>query len=103
MVVGMPSLWPNRGLLPDKFWKDFNQFLASSCQEYGATWIDLSDDKRFNNRDYLDTVHMNKKGGDKLLEIIADEIRERKNLAASLTDSETDTALAGREKPENWQ
>lgn len=100
LVLGMPSLWPNRALLPDKFWNDFRQSISTSCEKNGATWVDLTADKRFNNRDYLDTVHLNRRGGDKLLEIIADQIKTRENLASSLTGK--DSAIAGKTKPKTW-
>lgn len=99
LVLGMPSLWPNRELLPDQFWSDFRNFISSSCSEYGATFVDLSNkDKRFNNRCYLDTVHLNQKGGAKLLEDIANQITKSKRLAQSLKQSDSQKSIADRKQ-----
>lgn len=72
IVVGMPSLWPNRALLPDSFWSEFRGYVASTCQGKGAKWVDLTDDQRFEAKDFLDTVHLNAAGGTKLVNAIVD-------------------------------
>ncbi len=75
LVVGMPSLWPNRALLSDQFWSDFRSYVASTCAGYDADWVDFTDDKRFSSNDYLDTVHLNSTGGTKLMKAIAESAR----------------------------
>ncbi|MBX3072656.1 hypothetical protein KF728_11715 [Candidatus Obscuribacterales bacterium] len=87
LVVGMPSLWPNRALLPDKFWGDFRNYLSSTTTEYGAKFVDLTADERFDSKDYLDTVHLNSSGGHRLVELITDAISQDKKLAAAVSQS----------------
>ncbi len=86
LVVGMPSLWPNRALLPDKFWTSFRKYLATATTRYGATLLDLTDDARFDSKDYLDTVHLNSTGGTRLVKIIAEKIEGDKKLASGLSN-----------------
>jgi hypothetical protein len=87
LVVGMPSLWPNRALLPDKFWGDFRKYLSSKTTEYGAKFVDLTADERFDSKDYLDTVHLNSSGGHRLVDLITSAIGEDKKLAAAISES----------------
>lgn len=87
LVVGMPSLWPNRDLLPQTFWKEFKQFVVADCTKYGAEWMDLSElDDRFTSADYLDLVHLDSSGGSKLVEDIVGRIDKTPRLAAALRD-----------------
>ena len=87
LVVGMPSLWPNRALLPDKFWGDFRNYLVSTTTEYGASFVDLTADDRFSSKDYLDTVHLNSSGGHRLVDLITTAISQDKKLAAAVSES----------------
>jgi len=98
LVVGMPSLWPNRALLPEKFWTDFRQYLSSTSTEYGAGFVDLTADERFNSKDYLDTVHLNSTGGKRLVDIVTTKISNDKKLAAAITGS----TIAEKKSPA-WQ
>jgi hypothetical protein len=82
LVVGMPSQPCNRILLPDSFWSQFRSFVVSSCNENGASFCDLTDSPQFVKRDYLDTVHLNAYGGDKLFSSIADAITRSPKLAS---------------------
>lgn len=99
LVVGMPSLWPNRALLPDKFWQDFRQYLASTSTEYGAEFVDVFADPKFDSKDYLDTVHLNSSGGERLVRIITDAIAKNDNLASCLKDN----SIAKKSVSNNWQ
>jgi hypothetical protein len=98
LVVGMPSLWPNRALLPDKFWSDFRQYVSSTTTAYGASFVDLTADERFDSKDYLDTVHLNSSGGKRLLDIVTDAISSDKKLASAIQESSI--AKTGSD---NWQ
>ncbi len=82
LVVGMPSQPCNRVLLPDTFWTEFRGFVLSSCNDYGASFCDLTDGSQFEKRDYLDTVHLNAYGGDKLFASIAQAITKSPKLAS---------------------
>lgn len=89
LVIGMPSLTPNRQLLPDTFWQDFHQFIATQCQEYGADWLDLSASPLFITNYFLDTVHMNFQGGEQLFRVLAEKIAQTSRLIGALqTDSQ---------------
>lgn len=97
LVVGMPSLWPNRDLLPPTFWNEFKRTVAADCTKYGADWMDLSElDDRFTSADYLDLVHLNSSGGSKLLEEIVAKIDKTPRLAATLKDNN----IAGKGAPD---
>jgi hypothetical protein len=97
LVVGMPSLWPNRDLLPPTFWTEFKQTVVGDCTRYGAEWMDLSElDDRFTSADYLDLVHLNSMGGSKLIEDVVGRIDQTPRLAATLKDRN----IAGKSAPD---
>lgn len=96
LVVGMPSLWPNRALLPASFWTEFKGSIASLTTKYGATWVPLYEDARFKNTDYLDTVHLNPMGGDKIVEAVTAAIADHKQLTAAIAEP---AQVAGRRPP----
>lgn len=97
LVVGMPSLWPNRDLLPPTFWKEFKQTVAAGCTKYGAEFMDLSElDDRFTSADYLDLVHLNSLGGSKLIEEVVRRVDQTPRLAATLKNHN----IAGKSAPD---
>jgi hypothetical protein len=87
LVVGMPSVSPNRKLLPDSFWQDFHNNISSICVKNSADWLDLSDSDVFTLDDYLDTVHLSARGGDKLFAEITRYIGKQPNLVTSLNSA----------------
>ncbi len=76
VVVGMPSMEPNRALLPDDFWREFRSYVKDTCGQYRANWIDLTADSQFQKSDFLDMVHLNAIGGIKLANSVAQAISE---------------------------
>jgi len=84
LVVGMPSLPMNRALLPDSFWQEFRGQLLATTKAHGAEWLDLTDSTAFEKSDFLDTVHLNASGGEKLFALMAANIHDRDSLASSL-------------------
>jgi hypothetical protein len=84
LVVGMPSLWPNRTLLPPAFWADWRNQVSVACKDQGVTWMDLTDSPKFQSGDYLDMVHYNAQGGAKFFNLIADYIVSNKRMVACL-------------------
>lgn len=74
VVVGMPSMEMNRALLPDKFWKKFRTDVTDESRKRGASFVDLTASDAFVKADYLDTVHLNARGAEKLFPLIADEV-----------------------------
>jgi len=85
LVVGMPSLTMNRTLLPEAFWAEFRGTMATLCRENKAKWVDISANPDFGRRDYLDTVHLNAAGGEKLFDKIAAAILDDPRLSAVIT------------------
>lgn len=84
LVVMMPSLLPNRSLLPNEFWAEYKKNIWGVCAEYKSPVLDLSDSSEFTVNDYIDTVHLNASGGQKLFRAIADTLCNDAHLAASL-------------------
>jgi hypothetical protein len=84
LVVGMPTLPSNRALLPAAFWNSYRQQISLSCREHGASWLDISDNDDYRQAEYLDTVHVNDSGGDKLICAFAEAIAKRPQLAHRL-------------------
>lgn len=83
LVISMPSTIANRALLPETFRYKFKSYLSDACTEYGADFLDLSDDNRFARMDYLDTVHLNAKGGARLSKFIAARVGTSPSLSAA--------------------
>lgn len=86
LIVMMPSLGPNRALLPDNFWKVFRSNIATLCNDNKAALVDMSASPNFVLDNYLDTVHLNASGGSKLLSEIANSISSDNRLVAGLTN-----------------
>jgi hypothetical protein len=82
LVVEMPSMEMNRKLLPDSFWKEHKSWLAETCTKYGADVYDISDNDVFIKAHYLDTVHLNARGGNMVFMGIAQQIVRNPKLAA---------------------
>lgn len=74
LVVGMPTLAQNRNLLDDKFWSSYRNQMASICRDFDASWLDVSDSQSFDKSDFIDTVHVNSKGGAKLFALMAQKL-----------------------------
>lgn len=74
VVIGMPSMEMNRALLPDKFWTKFRTDVTDESLKHGASFVDLTASSAFVKADYLDTVHLNARGAEKLFPLIADEV-----------------------------
>ncbi|MBY0546965.1 MAG: hypothetical protein K2W95_06710 [Candidatus Obscuribacterales bacterium] len=74
VVVGMPSMKMNRDLLPDQFWTQFRKDVTEESRNHGASFVDLTDSEAFVKADYLDTVHLNARGAEKLFPLIADAV-----------------------------
>lgn len=84
LVVGMPIMPSNKALLPPKFWDKFRQTVAVDCAVTGATWVDLTENPEFTKEDFVDTVHLNARGGEKLARMMARAVTDNKQLASTL-------------------
>ena len=95
VVVGMPSLSPNRALLSDAFWSKWRRDVAMSCQSYDVSWLDLTDSKAFTIDNFLDTVHMNAQGGQKFFAILTDYLMDHPSITDCLqSDTSSKSAFA---------
>lgn len=104
IVVGMPSQNCNRALLPDSFWKEFRTYLSATSTASGATYVDLFDDPRFvADKDYLDTVHLNRWGGAKLVDAMAQAVARDRGAQTALSGQADAARETASSKPESWQ
>lgn len=87
LVVSMPTLPENRALLPDAFWQDYRNRLKVACSSNAATFVDLSDNPAFAKKDYVDTVHLNWRGGVKVVDMISDAVADAPALVDVLKDA----------------
>ncbi|RTL43214.1 MAG: DUF1574 domain-containing protein [Candidatus Melainabacteria bacterium] len=93
LVLGMPTLAQNRNLLSADFWSSYRTQISSICRDYNASWLDVSDSPDFNVSDFIDTVHVNSKGGAKLFAIMAEKLGSDANLYKALA-AKTNADLA---------
>jgi hypothetical protein len=84
VVVQMPLLAPNRSLLPDTFWKSYDQKIATLCKEYDAHFENWADSDYFVVDDFLDTVHMNASGGLKFYSRLSSVLNEDSSCVVAL-------------------
>jgi len=85
IVIGMPSLPNNKALLPQSFWQSFEGYLAQTSASHGARFISLFNDADFGKHDFLDTVHLNRWGGSKLVDRMAQAVTSDPTIVAALT------------------
>lgn len=88
IAVGMPSLPMNRALLPDKFWVRFHSDVAAACRAHGALYVPMYDDPSYEVADYLDTVHLDASGGQKLFAKVAAAMAAQKDIKVALDQSD---------------
>lgn len=69
VLVNMPLTKANLALMPDGFYDRFVGSVRKAAARYGdnVSFVDLSQDKQFQDGDFWDTVHMNHSGGAKLV------------------------------------
>jgi hypothetical protein len=96
LVVGMPTLWPNRALLPESFWSQWRGTVGSICRENNVQFVDWTDSSNFAIADFLDTVHMNAQGGKKFFDLLADKIAGSPQYVAALEGKNQARSLADR-------
>ena len=85
-IVDMPTLMRNRAMLPLSFWVDYTTKMNEICTRQKAQYLFLSASEDYSRKDFVDTVHVNFRGGAKVLNRIADEIARRPQLASALQD-----------------
>jgi hypothetical protein len=94
LVVGMPLDASNWSLLSEHFWTDYRSRLQKDCDSNGCAFVELSHDAAFGRGDFVDGVHLNAHGGEKLAEKIAEAVAGAPNLVAALKASEVRPKLA---------
>ncbi|CAN5636710.1 hypothetical protein BH10CYA1_BH10CYA1_45690 [soil metagenome] len=99
LVLGMPTLAQNRNLLSNQFWTSYRNQISSICRDYNASWLDISASADFNATDFIDTVHVNSKGGAKIFAIMADKLGSDSTLDKALkSKSSADLAYTSKSK-----
>ena len=73
-------------MLPLSFWVDYTTKMNEICTRQKAQYLFLSASEDYSRKDFVDTVHVNFRGGAKVLNRIADEIARRPQLASALQD-----------------
>lgn len=94
-VIDMPTMFQNRSMLPIDFWSNYTKQMREVCARQNAQYLFLSASPDFVKKDFVDTVHLNFRGGAKLLNIIADEVARRPQLSSALQKS-----MLSSKKPE---
>lgn len=97
IVIGMPLRPENRALLAPQFWQDYHTRLDAICTTYGATFFNVVDDNIFKQADFVDTVHLNTRGANKLLSILSEKISNTPEIARALRSS-TSIAQTGAQQ-----
>ena len=93
LVIGMPTLPQNRNLLSEEFWQSYRQQIAAICRDYDASWLDIAADAQFDPSCFIDTVHVNSKGGAKIFAIMAHRLASDSLLQQALVKN-TNRGLA---------
>lgn len=74
VIVAMPITDINRSILQKDAYSAYKQSLRLLCAAKGATFIDFDQGGNFKEADFLDTVHLHAHGGQKMLDLLAQEI-----------------------------
>lgn len=74
VLLAMPITDINKELLGNYAFSVYADRLRSLAMRYGAYLIDLENSGLFNRGDFSDTVHLNAKGGVKMLDAIASQL-----------------------------
>lgn len=73
ILLGMPLTAENRAIIPQPVYKAFNQKLEQLASANHQKFVDLNGTE-FNTSDFLDSAHLNAKGAQKLVSVIASQI-----------------------------
>lgn len=92
VVIGMPLMPQNYSLLSPAFWLQFESGVAGLCKKYDATFVNYCKAEGFTQSDFVDTVHVNTRGGYKLVELFADALCANKRLASRLRNEDCSIA-----------
>jgi hypothetical protein len=90
VIMAMPITEGNRSIISDFVWHLYKQNLRVLAHEKGATYIDMQACAEFPQSDFSDTVHLNEKGGQKLLDQLAGKLAESAPATAALAPKRFD-------------
>ena len=72
VVFSLPLTTSNRKLLPADFWQFYDKHIGELCKKTGADWINIDKDvKGFNDKEFMDSIHLNLIGGHRLASTLA--------------------------------
>jgi hypothetical protein len=91
----MPTMLSNRSLLPASFWREYRKSLADICRDTATVEVDISESNEFQQGDYVDTVHLNDRGGLKFFATLARIVAANEVLAKRLLSGRSIQPLDG--------
>ncbi|MBP6747715.1 hypothetical protein KA344_20980, partial [bacterium] len=62
----------------------FETYLHAETVACGGSFVDLFGDQRFGSHDFLDTVHLNRWGGGRLITVLAQELAKNSEITTAL-------------------
>ncbi|HEY9869738.1 MAG TPA: hypothetical protein V6D08_11280, partial [Candidatus Obscuribacterales bacterium] len=83
----------NMQLPPPGCYEKYLAVIKDASRRWNCPVVDLNAGGRFGTADFYDTVHMNSRGGRKLLDAIVAEIASNRGLSAQLTGPRPAAAL----------
>lgn len=84
LVVGNTPMTPeNRELLPKPIYDKCIAAASSAVRDNGGTWVNLDRADVFQHDDFYDSIHLNGKGAEKYMQLIATEMAKSSSLAQS--------------------
>jgi hypothetical protein len=95
VLVEMPITDLNRSLLKPYAWKAYRNGIKALARAKGATFINLEDSGKFETSDFGDTVHLHSRGGQKLLDLIAEKMAQNAATRIALKLPKTEVAKIG--------
>jgi hypothetical protein len=95
LLIEMPTMLSNRSLLPASFWREYRKSLADICRDTATVEVDISESNEFQQGDYVDTVHLNDRGGLKFFATLARIVAANEVLAKRLLSGRSIQPLDG--------
>lgn len=77
VLVNMPLTKDNTDLMPKDLYRLYHEFISEVARKRDVPLIDLQGHGQYTDSDFVDTAHLNEKGGAKFLAMVGDLIIER--------------------------
>ncbi len=84
VVLNMPVTQVNLSIYPSGVYQACVGSIANAAKKYGCPFLDLQNSHQFNQKDFTDMWHMNAGGGRKVLDAVAELIKDDEAIASSL-------------------